>query len=137
MKRKGRPFRPFKWWSMTTLIFENELLPKDDGRFRPGWRGGPGRPSRVKEAAKLAIASEVVTDDEWRKVVQKALDDAINGLDGQTRDRGRRFLTDYLLGKPINRVALASDEPQDDKPDLSNLSDDELRVIALSEPKIS
>ena len=120
-----------------TLIFKNELLPKDDGRFKAGWRGGPGRPSRVKEEARLAIASEIVTDTEWRKVVQKALDDATMGEDGATRDRGRRFLADYLLGRPINRVALANDEPQDDKPDLSNLSDDELRAIALNEPRIS
>jgi hypothetical protein len=120
-----------------TLIFKNELLPKGDGKFQKGWKGGPGRPSRVKEAARLAIASEVVTDQDWRALVEKALDDAINGADGATRDRGRRFLADYLLGRPINRVALASDEPQDDKPDLSGLSDDELRAIALNEPKIS
>lgn len=118
---------------MTTLVFNNELMPRDDGKFKPGWRGGPGRPSRVKEAAKLAIAQEVVTDQDWRQVVVTALDDAINGVDGATRDRGRRFLADYLLGRPIARVALAHDEPPSDQPDYSHLSDDELRRIAAGE----
>lgn len=119
-----------------TLIFKNEVLPKDDGRFKPGWKGGPGRPSRVTEAARLAIASEVVTDQDWRALFEKALDDAINGADGATRDRGRRFLADYLLGRPINRVALANDEPEAPA-NLDHLSDDELRAIALREPRIS
>lgn len=123
---------------MTTLIFNNELLPRDDGRFKPGWRGGPGRPSRVKELAKLAIAQEVVTDRDWRALVQKALDDAVNGEDGATRDRGRRFIADYLLGRPTTRVALGiDDKPTEDLPDLSGLTDDELRAIALNEPRIS
>lgn len=123
---------------MTTLIFNNELVPRGDGRFKPGGPGGPGRPSRVKELAKLAIVQEIVTDTEWRALVQAALDDAVNGEDGATRDRGRRFLADYLLGRPTTRVALGIDDgPRDDQPDLSNLTDDELRAIALNEPRIS
>ena len=120
------------------MIFENELMPRDDGRFKPGWRGGPGRPSRVKEEARLAIVREIVTDTDWRALVQSALNDAISGADGATRDRGRRFLADYLIGRPIARVALGiDDQPQGEQYDLSNMTDDELRAIALKEPRIS
>lgn len=100
------------------------------GLFAPGNQTakGIGRPPKARELARLAILTEIVNETEWRKVVQIALNDAIGGADGQTREKGRRFIADYLIGKPIERIALV-DERTPER-DLSDLSDDELRALA-------
>jgi len=100
------------------------------GLFAPGNQTakGIGRPPKARELARLAILAEIVNETEWRKVVQIALNDAIGGADGQTREKGRRFIADYLIGKPIERIALV-DERTPER-DLSDLSDDELRALA-------
>lgn len=68
----------------------------ENGRFLKGaYKGGPGRKSRRTEAQYLDATIGAVSLIEWRKVVQKALTDAIAG-DGTAR----RWLSDYLLGKP-------------------------------------
>jgi hypothetical protein len=65
-----------------------------NGRFAPGWRGGPGRPRRVIERDYLAALSEAVPIDRWKKIVERAASDAENG-DAKARD----WLGSYLLGK--------------------------------------
>lgn len=100
------------------------------GLFAPGNQTakGIGRPPKARELARLAILTEIVNETEWRKVVQIALNDAIGGADGQTREKGRRFIADYLIGKPIERVAIVREDAPER--DLSDLSDDELRALA-------
>lgn len=100
------------------------------GLFAPGNQvaKGIGRPPKARELARLAILAEIVNEEEWRKVVQIALADAVGGADGQTREKGRRFIADYLIGKPIERIALVDERGP--APDLSELSDDELRALA-------
>ena len=100
------------------------------GLFAPGNQTakGIGRPPKARELARLAILTEIVNEDKWRAVVEIALSDAIAGADGQTREKGRRFIADYLIGKPIERIALVHEDAPGG--DLSEFSDDELRAIA-------
>jgi hypothetical protein len=65
-----------------------------NGRFAPGWRGGPGRPRRATERDYLAALGEAVTIDRWRKIVERAASNAENG-DAKARD----WLGSYLVGR--------------------------------------
>lgn len=100
------------------------------GLFAPGNKTakGIGRPPKARELARLAILTEIVNETKWREVVTVALNDAIGGADGATREKGRRFIADYLIGKPIERVAIVRED--DPGRDLSEYSDDELRALA-------
>ena len=64
------------------------------GRFAAGNPGGPGRPRRLVEADYLARISETISSDDWRRIVEKAKDDAING-----DWRARAWLSVYLVGR--------------------------------------
>jgi len=64
------------------------------GRFLPGCKSGPGRPSRASELAYLNATLATVTIQDWVQVIQKALDQAKEG-DARARD----FLASYLLPK--------------------------------------
>jgi hypothetical protein len=68
-----------------------------NGRFAAGNCGGPGRPRRAVEANYLSALSEAVSVKTWKRIVQKAVKEALAG------DRhAREWLGDYLLGKPQN-----------------------------------
>lgn len=68
----------------------------ENGRFLKGaYKGGPGRKSRRTEAQYLDATIGAVSLADWKKVVQKAVTDALAG-DGTAR----RWLSDYLLGRP-------------------------------------
>jgi hypothetical protein len=64
-----------------------------NGRFLPGHCGGPGRHRRGPERSYLDATAEIVTIEEWKEVVRKALADAKLG-----NARARQWLTDVLLG---------------------------------------
>lgn len=104
------------------------------GLFAPGNQTakGIGRPPKARELARLAILTEIVNEEKWRAVVEIALSDAIAGADGQTREKGRRFIADYLIGKPVERVAIIRED--DPGVDLSEFSDDELRALSAGSP---
>jgi hypothetical protein len=73
-----------------------------NGRFAPGWRGGPGRPRRATEAQYLATLSDAVPLETWNCIVRKAVEDALAG------DRyARTFLANYLIGRPTQAVELS------------------------------
>src|SRR6516165_241365 len=75
--------------------------------FQPGNPGGPGRPRRVVERDYLAVAVGAVSAADWRKVVKKALEQAIKG-DSRARDwLGRR-----LVGSDPIQVAKLVEELQ-------------------------
>jgi hypothetical protein len=63
------------------------------GRYAPGNQGGPGRPKRGPERSYLDATAEIVTVDEWKEVVKKALADAKLG-----NARAREWLTSVLVG---------------------------------------
>ena len=72
------------------------MLERDEnGRFTKGNAGGPGRPTKSKEEKYYLVTQRAVSLKDWRAVVKRAVDQAIQG-DAQAR----KFLAEYLLGKP-------------------------------------
>jgi hypothetical protein len=63
------------------------------GRWAPGNPGGPGRPPRPTELVYLAALADAVTLDDWRAIVTRAKDDALQG-DAKARD----WLAARLIG---------------------------------------
>jgi hypothetical protein len=79
-----------------------------NGRFAPGWRGGPGRPRRTTEADYLTALREAVPLQAWTRIVRKAVDEALAG------DRqARTFLANYLIGRPTQAVGLSDSNPDE------------------------
>lgn len=66
--------------------------------------------------------------DDWRKVCERALNDAITGEDYNAREKGRRFIADYLIGKPRQTIQINTTQEADDP--YAHLSDEELVAIA-------
>jgi hypothetical protein len=66
-----------------------------NGRFAPGCPGGPGRPRRAVEADYLAALSDAVPLKTWKKIVQRAVEDALAG-----NRHAREWVGNYVLGKP-------------------------------------
>lgn len=68
----------------------------EQGRFLPGHSlAGPGRPKRTTEIEYLNATAQKVSLDKWGDIVERAIDDAVKG----DKD-ARRWLSDYLIGKP-------------------------------------
>ena len=88
-----------------------------NGRFTAGNSGGPGRPTRRKEEEYLAALTDAVTIADWKKIVTKARDDAMEG-----DHQARQWLSRLLIG--------------DGQPDETDINDDAelaLRRIDLIE----
>jgi len=66
----------------------------ENGRFAPGWKGGPGRPPRAVEADYLQAISDVCTPAAWRSIVERAVNDAKSG-----NWQARAWLAKYLVGE--------------------------------------
>ena len=102
------------------------------GQFAPGNPGGPGRPPKARELAYLAVLREAVSLDDGAPVVARAKADAVSAGygegEGATRDKARRFLADYLLGRPAQTLHL--DRGDDDVSDqYDGYTADELHAI--------
>lgn len=76
----------------------------DSGRFAPGHapsnRGRGGRPRRPVEERYLRAISVNTSAEDWRLIVDRAVKDAKDG-----DDKARRWLSEYLIGKPTEYVA--------------------------------
>lgn len=76
----------------------------DKGQFATGNPGGPGRPRRTVERDYLAALTEIITLDDWRDIVKRALEQA-KGAQGE---KARNWITGLLLGKePLSLTRLA------------------------------
>lgn len=111
------------------------MAERNDGRNERGHfvkghpnTSGGGRKSARFEEGRLAVLEHETTDDKWRAICAKAIDDAING-DGRTRERGRRFVADYLIGRPRQTITLET-RPPDPFAEYDGYSDEQLRAIA-------
>lgn len=88
--------------------------PRDrKGRFAEGNPGGPGRPRRAVERDYVAALSESVGLDAWKRIVERAMADALAG-----DPKAREFLAGYLMGRPTGDT-------------LQRLRDDEEGVFSL------
>ena len=70
----------------------------DSGQFAKGNPGGPGRPKKEREERFYEITLTVVTFEDWKSIVWKAVADAKRG-----DAVARKFLADYLMGPPVQR----------------------------------
>jgi hypothetical protein len=68
------------------------------GHFIKGNGGGPGRPKRPKEEKYWRILLTSVSADDWRAIVDKAVEQAKRG-----DAVARKWLADYLVGPPVER----------------------------------
>jgi len=99
----------------------------EQGRFVKGSAGGPGRYNKARELAYLAVFQEVAQLDDWRKIIAQAVRDATDPNDAKTRERGRRFLADYVIGRPKQIVQVEREPSAFDE--LERYNDDELRAL--------
>ncbi len=76
-----------------------------DGTFKKGTSGNPRgrrpRPlDRSDRALVISAGREAVTAEDWTAIFQRAKQDAIKAKSAAARDQARRFLAEYLLGRP-------------------------------------
>jgi hypothetical protein len=64
-----------------------------NGRFLPGNPGGPGRLRRAVEQDYLATFANAVPLTKWKRIVARAVEDALQG-----DPKARRWLGEHLLG---------------------------------------
>jgi hypothetical protein len=72
------------------------------GRFVQGNGGGPGRPRR-RAGDRLAAIEAGVTSDAWRRIIARAVEDALAG-DPQARS----WLSSYLIPEPPSQTGVES-----------------------------
>ena len=74
------------------------------GQFTKGQSGNPkGRAPRKKEERFLEVSIAAVSLKDWRVIIKKAVDQSKRG-----DTQARKFLADYLLGPPQQRLDVTS-----------------------------
>lgn len=71
-----------------------------NGKFAEGHKGMGGRPRKEREERFYTIAVSSVTFQDWREIIQAAVKQAKRG-----DPSARKFLADYLMGTPVQKVA--------------------------------
>ncbi len=75
----------------------------EQGQFKKGWKGGPGRPkSKRSRSDYLVRLHDKMPMSQWDRILDTAIAQAIEG-DHQARS----FLAQYLIGKPIQAVEIS------------------------------
>lgn len=69
------------------------------GQFVKGHSGGPGRPRKPIEEKYLRKLSTAVTLRDWADIIERAIYDAKRG-----DTAARKWLSDYLMGTPMQRI---------------------------------
>ncbi len=94
-----------------------------NGRFVKGeYRGGPGRPRKEREDRFYEVAVTAVTFQDWKEVILAAVKQAKRG-----DAAARKFLADYLMGTPVQKIAPTT--PDGENPYMA-LPTEELIAIA-------
>ena len=74
------------------------------GQFKKGHSGNPkGRAPRKKEERFMEVSIAAVSLKDWRAIIKKAVTRAKSG-----DPQARKFLADYLLGPPQQRLDVTS-----------------------------
>lgn len=74
------------------------------GQFVKGYKGGPGRPKRKHEDRYIRWMAQRVKKKDWDQVVDVAMANAKAG-----DAAARRWLSDYLIGRPPQQVTIEGD----------------------------
>lgn len=77
---------------------------ENNGRFKKGNPGGPGRPARMVETDYLASLSEQVPRDAWASIVSNAVESAVKG-DPKAREWLSRYLLPNDKGNHLSKIA--------------------------------
>lgn len=104
----------------------------DGRRNNGGARPGAGRKAKAVEAdlqrrLKRAVKGETPKDS-LDEIFQRWLQDATSDS-FRVRADARKSLAAYLYGKPVQRVLVEDDKPDDKRVDLSQLNPEELEVL--------
>ena len=82
----------------------------DKGRFANGHKGTGGRPRRVTEAEYAAVLRANVNAEDFARIVQSQVQDALHCIDASDRLAAAKFLVGYVIGRPREFVEISSDE---------------------------
>lgn len=94
----------------------------ENGRFKKGWKGGPGRPRNpAKEDWRALTLAMQCSQERWANIVERAILDAEAG-DSRARD----WLSKYLLPSPEQVTKIFLERSAADPADMT---DDELVSI--------
>lgn len=105
----------------------------DGRRNNGGARPGAGRKAKAVEddlqrRLKRAVRGDA-PKDKLDQVFAALVEDAIS-VSQKTRSEARKVLMAYIYGKPVQRVLVEEDKPDDKgKIDLSQLNEEELEVL--------
>lgn len=78
----------------------------EDGKFQKGVSGNPkGRPRKDREERFYEITASTVTFQDWKEIVEKAVTLAKRG-----DTAARKWLSDYLMGVPVQKTELTGAE---------------------------
>ena len=77
----------------------------DKGRFIKGHGKTGGRQKRAVEESYLELFKNAVSEPDWLAIIQRAVADAKRG-----DSVARKFIADYLIGAPVQRVGGADGE---------------------------
>jgi hypothetical protein len=80
----------------------------EHGRFIKGHSGNPnGRAPKEREQRYYEVLLETVPYDQWKRIIVKAAQQAEKG-----DHQARKWLSDYLIGAPVQRNELANADEQ-------------------------
>ena len=80
---------------------------KSNGQYAKGHKlsnGSPGRKPREVERRYLEVFKRAVSESDWKAIVDRAKADAKLG-----DDKARKFIADYLMGPPVQKVDAVGD----------------------------
>ena len=90
-------------------------------KWQPGESGNPsGRPKKDREVEYYRIFLTSVPFSEWRKIVRKAAEQAVNG-----DTQARKWLTEYIMGSPKQYLDLTSKGEKLFNSPLDEMTDDQ------------
>lgn len=96
--------------------------PNGIGGFVKGVSGNPnGRPRKDRESRFYEVAVSSVTFKDWREIIERAVSQAKRG-----DTAARKFLADYLMGVPVQKMEHGGSDGEPIKICVSVLRDDEL-----------
>lgn len=71
----------------------------ENGKFKSGNPGGPGRPKKEREVRYYEIMQTACSFSDWKEIVEKAVQQAKRG-----DAVARKWLSDNLMGVPVQRM---------------------------------
>ena len=87
----------------------------ENGKFKKGNKASPGRGSKQREVRYSEILQSTCTFKEWGEICQKAVDQAKRG-----DSIARKWLSDNLMGLPVQRTELTGKDGSDLIPKVSD-----------------